>query len=170
MSTASNRVFWALLSAVLTALPAAAQDTEQERRPLRGMREIRVVVESLHPSGLAVGLVASQLQTSVEVQLRKHGVPVAASSAPGESGYLYLKVITRQVPEGGFPFNIDLQLRDLVYLVREPAVTTRATTWARYKGGYAKNIDELALQVHESIGALVEMFADEYVAANSSGR
>jgi hypothetical protein len=112
------------------ATTTVAQELGDEPAPLRGIRELRVVVERLHASSTAAGLDASQLQADVERQLRERGIPVVPS-APAESPYLYLRVTTRRGPGTGYPFVIDLLVRDLVHLLRDPTITTRATNSPR---------------------------------------
>jgi hypothetical protein len=155
---------------LLVATTTAAQERDNERAPLRGIRELRVVVEQLHASSTAAGLNASQLQTDVERQLRDRGIPVARSE-PSEAPYLYLRVTTRKGPGTGYPFSIELLVRDLVQLVRDPTITTRATIWTRNRGGYLdyadSNRDELARDVRDAIREMVNRFTDDYAAANS---
>ena len=155
---------------LVVATTAVAQEPDNERAPLRGIRELRVVVERLHASSTAAGLNASQLQTDIERHLRDRGVPIVPS-APFESPYLYLRVTTRKGPGSGYPFSIELLVRDLVHPVRDATITTRATIWTRNRGGYldyaGSNRDELARDVREAVKEMVNRFADDYAAANS---
>lgn len=158
------------LFSLLVVSIAVAQVPDQERQqPLRGIREIRVVVESLHPSSTAAGLVVSQIQAEAELQLRKRGVPVMRSTSSTESPYLYLRVTTRKDSSGGYPYNVELLLRDMVRLVRDNTIATRATTWNFIRGGYLDYTggkDELAQDIQKDIRDIVNKFVDDYVAAN----
>src|SRR5213595_3453452 len=53
-----------------------AADTEATRATLRGLRGVGVLVEPLDPDVERAGLTTLQLQTAVEGQLRKAGIPL----------------------------------------------------------------------------------------------
>src|SRR5437879_13447851 len=67
-------VLWGLIG--LSGAGGWARDTEYTRATLRGLEGVWVVVEGLGPDVEQAGLTKQQLQTDVELWLRKAGIPV----------------------------------------------------------------------------------------------
>ena len=67
-------VLWGIIG--LSGGSSWAVDSEQSRASMRGIEGVGVVVESLDPEVERAGLTKHQLQTDVELQLRKAGIRV----------------------------------------------------------------------------------------------
>src|SRR5262245_7774520 len=117
-------LLFVLLIGLVTAPIASAQEPEQERLALRGIKGLRVEVEKLHETSTAAGLDAARIKNDIELQLRRRRVPVQPSTQVSEAPYLYLRVTTRK--GAGYTFVIELLLRDHVRLVRDSTISTRA--------------------------------------------
>ena len=154
----------------LAATAAFAQAPEPAHEALRGLHELRVTVEELHSSATDAGLSKSLLETEVNTTLRGRGiVTVATSAAPPELPYLYLRVTTRKASSNGYPFFIELMLREPVLLARDNTVRSQATTWYWMSGGYISAVDStrLAPDIREAVRDMTNRFADDYFRANS---
>src|SRR5262249_38080843 len=77
---------------LLSAGRAGAQDIEYSRATLRGLEGVRVLVENIDTDAQADGLTQQQLQTAVELQLRKEGIPVLSMTQMPGTPYLYVAV------------------------------------------------------------------------------
>lgn len=153
----------------LVATAAFAQAPERAHEALRGLHQLRITVEQLHSSATDAGLSTSLLETEVQTMLRHRGVAtVATSAAPLELPNLYLRVTTRQASSGGYPFFIELMLREPVLLARDNTVRSQATTWYWMRGGYisAEDSNLLALEITEAVRAMTNRFAEDYFRAN----
>jgi hypothetical protein len=78
-----------LVLLLLASTGAQGGDTEGERATLRGLDGVQVVVEDLQPDVERNGLTRQQLQTDVELRLRKAGIRVLTEQeldrAPGQT-------------------------------------------------------------------------------------
>lgn len=141
---------------------------------LRGLRGVYVVVETIRADIEDAGLTTEQLQTDVELRLRKVGVRVLSESewlATREKPYLYVNINVFKTDPGGdvyYPYSISVALIQQVYLRRrnsnEQLVLTPATTWNKGLLGLLGR-DKLR-SVREDVGELIDMFINAYLAAN----
>jgi hypothetical protein len=128
----SIRLTLALL--LLTSTGAQGLDTEFERATLRGLNGVQVVVEDMAPDIVRDGLTRQQLQTDVELRLRKAGIRVLTAEEHQRAlgrPWLYVRVSTSQ-PSGlsSYSFAIEAELYQDTYLARNPDRTVSAATWS----------------------------------------
>ncbi len=65
---------------LLVLLPSAFRKAENlDRRTLKGLKKLQVVIESLDPEAQRAGLSQDQLKTDVELRLRRAHLPVVDS-------------------------------------------------------------------------------------------
>jgi hypothetical protein len=109
---------------LLASSGAQGFDTETTRATLRGLEGVHVVVEALKAEAERDGLTRTQIQTDVELRLRKAGIRVFTQQEvvhiPGQP-WLYVRVGTLKHP--GLELyvdSIDVELRQWVYLARHP--------------------------------------------------
>ena len=161
---------------------------EDYRESLKGIEGVGVVVECLRPEAKEGGLTEQQLQTDVELRLRKAGVRVISFEetplrAPG-SPFLYVAVNIRPkavtylkeaIPHRSkqlpiYPYGLDVEFRQAVTVVRDPSITvSTATTWisGRIFGGVSiVTADLMRLQIRDHVAAEVDEFINDYLAVN----
>jgi len=104
-------VLWGIIG--LSGIGGWAADNELTRATLRGVRGLEVLVESLEPTVEQAGLTRQQLQTDVELRLRKAGIHVltrreafAVLGAPCLE--INLNILLR--PNGSVSYNIHVEL------------------------------------------------------------
>jgi hypothetical protein len=87
--------YWVLLLGIVPVVCAGAfgPDDPFSRETLRGLGAVHVVIEHLQPNAERAGLTRSQVQTDVELRLRKAGIRVLKEqeklASPGMP-YLYI--------------------------------------------------------------------------------
>jgi hypothetical protein len=123
-------VLWGMIG--LAGVESWAGDSELDRATLRGLQGVDVIVENLTPEVERAGLTARQLQTDVELRLRKAGIPVLTSAervkVPGKPVlYIYLHVVPRP-DERLTAYSITVELYQMVSLETD-AFTTTVSTW-----------------------------------------
>jgi hypothetical protein len=152
------------------AVPAWPLDTPEARSTLKGIPSIRVIVEDLDPDAERDGLTKDQLQTDVELRLRRAGIMV--TSAPLESGgsYLYLnvnvntKALHPSAPILYYAVNIHLEFHQAVSLRRNPGILIFASTWS-VGGVMVVGIQRLR-GVRDDVADLVDKFINVYLEQN----
>ncbi len=158
------------ISAFMLALvsPAVAQDLKSDRATLVGLTGVGVVVENVDPTAEKDGLARSTLQNDVELKLRQAGIRVLSEneliSAPGFPT-LYLQVTAIRHEMGLYAYCIKLEVQQVVRLLRDPSITSAATTWeARGEIGVVgkQNLST----VREYVRDQVDQFINAYLAAN----
>ncbi len=93
-------LFAIALLVCMVPLPAKAQRSEIQKKSLRGLKGVYVLVEFLTEDAQRQGLDDSQLQTDAELRLRKANVHVATQTEMIQSdniGTLYINVGTMQL-------------------------------------------------------------------------
>jgi hypothetical protein len=148
-----------LCALILWATPSAASDTEGTRATLEGIRAVTVVMEPLERAVEQAGLTTAQVQTDVELRLRKAGIRVDSSA----TAYLYVNVNVME-SNGGFAANVDVQLNQRAVLI-ENSLTATVATWSC--GAILMTSAERASKfIPESLGELVDRFLAAYLSVN----
>jgi hypothetical protein len=163
-SSPRARVAFALMTLLLLGLPVPARPGDQpnDRATLKGLKTIMVVVEHLTPEAERDGLTKDQLQTDVEVRLRKAGIKVTSSEI--EEAYLYLNVFTVKDSSGQYVYHIRLEFNQEVILKRNRNVSLPAPTWSLDLGGIvgAQKLHE----VRDDVADMVDRFINAYLEQN----
>jgi len=139
-----------------------------ERRPLAGLFGIKVVVEELNSDAERDGMTTAALQTNVEFRLRQAGIRVLTRveryRTPGEP-YLYLR-FTSLNDRGLYAYCVNLQLKEIVRLDRNPSVTTSAETWHATGAVVTVGARNLHTSFQRSVREVTDQFINAYLAAN----
>jgi hypothetical protein len=163
---------WSVLAAVMIAGPSMAGDVtkqwhERERRNLEGLPGVWVLVENIAREAERDGLTTTQLQTDVELRLRKAGIQVLTTEAWRTTlGSPSLDVnihLMKDYPT--YIYHIHIKLDQDVFLARDRSLWF-ATTWER---GVLGRVGIASLRsVRDSVGDLVDEFVNDFLAANPS--
>ena len=136
---------------------------------LRGLAGVEVVVESLDPEAEQDGLHNSQLQTDIELRLRKVGIKVEsgpkALNIPGMPT-LYVNINTIKKESGSYAYRVDVELQQSVILDRNRSlIIMSATTWNTGMLGMVGS-NNMPATVREAVGDLVDKFINDFLAEN----
>lgn len=119
---------WAVSSTTISA-----QDLQQERPSLRGLKALGIRVEKLDPVLVRNGVSESDIRKDAELKLRLAGISVLtiAETARRPGGpYLYIRITSTSNSSVGMTANgIDVAIIQDVALVRDPTIALPATTW-----------------------------------------
>lgn len=146
----------------------AAADDETDRATLRGLAGVGVVVEPLGKEIERDGLTAAQIQTDVELRLRRSGIHVLSiaenRNAPGMP-FLSVRVnVLKQKDIPLYAFSIYVTLMQDVLLARDSKISSHAATWDTDSVG---TVGEAHLRdVRNSVGDYVDRFINAYLAVN----
>ena len=150
----------------LLLFPPVAYADNLKQRALRGLGGVEVLVETIDLEAGRLGLTEAQIQTDVELRLRKAGVRVLtekeSQETPGEP-YLYVMInaFVDQTPTS-VGFSIRVELMEQVTLAR--GFKARAAIW---RTGAAGTVGTGNIRkIRESVGDLVDKFINDYLAAN----
>ena len=165
-----------------------AMDDRESRSTLQGLRAVYVKVENLDPELKKElkkgGLTEETLQTRIERRLEVAGIKVLSDEefqSTDFTGILYvnvgilmpetLKKYTytvdgERVPKGGptekYLYTIDVELRQMVSLLRNPVVKGLATTWSTGSIGF-RRLGGIQMDVADQ----VDTFANAYLSVKS---
>jgi hypothetical protein len=161
-----KRLGAALALVMLLVLQGVSHALTQEQKVLVGLKGVEVVIEQMQPEAESLGLTKEQLQTDVELRLRKAGIKVLtkreALFMPGMP-WLYVNVNT--LVRSGFPllaYSVRVILNENVTLAN--GFQTVGTIWSSETTG---NVGTQRIsQIRESVGDLVDGFINDYLAAN----
>jgi hypothetical protein len=153
----------------LLTLPAWPFDDPPARATLKGIDAVLVIIEPLDPQAKRDGLTRDQLQTDVEVRLRKAGIKVSSGVPIGSSEilsplHLMVKALERS-PSQRCVYAINLELLQDVALLRKPNATWLAPTWDHYYLGEV-GADRFSRQVRDNVADLVDKFINAYLEQN----
>jgi hypothetical protein len=120
-----------ITAAFLFCATLMAQDAESNRKTLKGLIGVQVLVENLNPDVIKDGLSGDQIQTDVELRLRIAGIKVLTQadsiSSPGMP-VLYIRVHAIKSGET-YSCSEEVRLGQNVKLDRDPQIILPATTW-----------------------------------------
>lgn len=159
-----------------SAVSGGAEDdslARVKRAPLKGLKGVGVTVEDLPAEVEEIGLTRTKLETDVELRLRKAGIRVLDETErlpPPGSPYLYVNVNVHRIGKetGYWPFSIYVALSERVRLERNPEIVVDAATWST--GCIAAGpTDSLPRGVRDYVGDMVDIFCNDYLAANPKG-
>jgi hypothetical protein len=123
-------VLWGMIG--LSGAGSWAFDNEDTRATLRGVEGVHVLIEYLKPEVERAGLTRQRLQTDVELQLHRAGIPVLTKEErlriPG-APYLYVSVQVLLKSDGlTTAYNIGITLRQRASLEIDASLAT-VSTW-----------------------------------------
>ena len=154
-----------LFIAIVACASARASDGAADRESLRGLTGVYVLVEKL-PDRLQTLVTDDQIQTDVELRLRKTGIRVLSEEEWLQaSGHptLYVNVNAVSV-EGKYSYSVNADLTQDVMLVRNKA-TARGNTWSTDGVGQVAE-GNLRSRVREVLGDTIDRFANAYLSVN----
>ena len=139
------------------------------RATLRGLKGFEVLIEDIAPEAKEDGLTKDLIKTDVELRLRKAGIRVLTkeeSPKIPQSQYLYINVIAGKHKESEFySIAIFVDLKQEVYLKRNPSITVLASTWSVATVG-GVSASQMKSNVREQLGDLMDKFINAYLAVN----
>lgn len=161
------RLYTALVVVFLFSITIAqADDNENSRSSLRGLKGVHVVVEHLPPEVEQNGLTASAIQTDVELKLRQAGVPVLELNQP-PFDEVFLSILLQFIPAGDglWPYTIKVEVFQAVTLKRDLSIVVdSAVTWSVGDFGSARKLGLRNLR--DNVKDRVDQFINAYLAAN----
>src|SRR5258706_8465254 len=93
-----------------SCLVAIGSDSQSDKETLKGIKSLNVVVENLDASEISDGLTVSQIQTDVELRLRKAGLVVTADQT-ANGVFLVINANLLKVTDlPMYAFNIEVSL------------------------------------------------------------
>jgi hypothetical protein len=117
----------ALLLCLLAAHPTWAGDSEIDRATLKGLGSIAVACD-INPITEKLGVTCEQLQTDVELQLRKAGIRIDDK----KSYYLYINVNVVDSGVNTYAIAMEMSFQQPVRLDRASTIIVLAPTWGIY--------------------------------------
>ena len=158
----------AFLSAGVVSPLVGQGDNEYTRKTLAGLTGLYVSVEQIPDEMQRDGLDTTQILTDVELKLRQAGITVLTRQewlSTAAAPYLYVNVQAIKNPANFYAFSVDVQLRQRVTLVHDPAVLILATTWSAT--GVIGTVGSKKLRsLREAVRDLTDQFINAYLAAN----
>ncbi len=151
-----------------SVIGALRQGESSETASLRKLAGVRLVIEDLDKDTKTI-ISERQLQTDIELRLRRNGIRVLSEEewlkSPGNP-YLYLNLdVVRSETTGVYSYSYRLELNQTVLLERDPQFSMLAITWLKSNGGYAGST-VAASAIRGAIGDTVDRFCNDFLAAN----
>lgn len=160
------RSFLAISILAATLMVAKAQtEYPPDQKSLRGLQGVSVQVMKFDsPEGVSL----KQIQTDVELRIRKAGirvVPFSSVSLLRGQPFLWISVLALKNPLGISVYSVNVQLWQDVTLKRSPTMSLSAATYTvapRLVVVDAQNIRQL----REDLSDCVDSFINDYLAMN----
>ncbi len=173
----------ALLSASLLAISISEQEQIKDYgiSTLSGLRGICVVVKlSVNIANEDAGkhrlpfLTKNDLQTQVEIELRKAGIKVLSSYRGPDDGFFVVAVGAMKESKDGplYAFDIQSVLMQRVALLRNRKIETTAVTWPYNQTSTFGTTPSLMVErtIKDIVARQVDEFINDYLAANPKER
>lgn len=152
---------------LLLAAPCAAGDSSMDRSTLRGLKAMKVVVDSPGTDIERAGVDRDQLRTTIEQKLRDAGITIDNDAVE----FLGLTISSARVPrrslmsKGPVSLVVGIGLYQIVLLNRDKTIKTVTETWGdeRVAPAASKAIEHT---VSDAVDDLVNEFVNAYRAMN----
>ncbi len=158
----------ALLSASVLSPLVAQGDNEYTRETLAGLTGVYVSVENIPDEAQRDGLDTTRIRTDVELRLRQASITVLTQQewlSTAFAPYLYVDVQAIKNRANVYAFSANVELRQRVTLVRNPAMSILPTTWSAT--GIIGTVGSQKLgSVRDDVRDLADQFINAYLAAN----
>ena len=153
-----------LVSGWSTNGAAQQMDSEEARATLKGIHGVVVMILGPPPQVEQNGVTKDQIQTDVELRLRKAGIPVLSREEfATEPGWPRLQVAVNVFRMSAYVVHVSLVQR--VRLYRDPQVDTDAETWSSATLGAVGDISNLR-RLRETVADHIDAFINAYLAVN----
>lgn len=152
--------FSVALSLLAASTNLSADDGKLERDTLRNITAVHVVIEEIASDALRDGLAKEQIQTDVELRLRKAGVAVVDSAVP----MLYVNANVIKGKNGVYGYSCEIRLEQPVTVLSNQAFTM-APTWSTGGTGLVA-ISIMPMVVRNDIGDYVDQFINAYLSVH----
>ena len=156
-----------IIGLLLTWTSAGYGGHEFEIDSLKGLDGVIVLIEDLKQETERDGLTKRHLQTDVERRLRQAGIPVLKDADPYL--YLYVNVQDFKVENDHYIFNIEVALKQMVWLARDISIFTVGATWETNHLGIIPT-DKMPEAIGGKVADLVDEFINDYLTANAIER
>jgi hypothetical protein len=158
----------ALLSLVLILClctsGARGLDDKDDRDSLKGIKAVYVIVESLDPQIEKLGLTSSQIQTDIEIKLRKSGITIERRPTLGHL-HLSVNILLPKDGTGTVAYSIRVEFEQQVQLSRDPKIVhPGAVTWSSGEIGQVGS--NKIRQVREAVNDQVDQFVNAFLSVN----
>jgi len=131
--------------------------------------ECRCSSKALDADTENAGLNKTQLQADVELRLRKSGIHVLDKAFP-TSPFLYVSLTSLKANEGPFyATNINVQFHRLGTFGKEPELSIYGAVWSKEMLRIQPS-QNFRTATRDAIGELVDIFMNDYLAANPPKR
>jgi len=162
-----RRIYAGLAWAALAATPCAASDTSMDRSTLRGLKAVKVVVDSPAPEVEHEGVSGDGLRITIEQKLREAGITVDHDAVE----FLGLNISSARPPrrtlisKGPISLVVNLGFYQIVLLNRDKTTKTITETWEdqRVAPAAPKAIERT---VNDAVDDLVNEFITAYRSVN----
>ncbi|MEQ1947646.1 MAG: hypothetical protein ABL995_10685 [Bryobacteraceae bacterium] len=164
------RLAIALFALLLVSMPTAeANDTDLERKSLRGLKDITVgfvrVPTELRQYEPAL---ETDIQTAAELKLRLAGIKVlsAAEVGNGAGSGVILNISINAFPtnDGNWPVSVQVGVLQVVRLDRDASIFSYGETWGVYRIGRAQRSN--LRSVRDTVNDMVDQFINAYLSVN----
>ena len=148
---------------VLRPSTASAADLPRDVESLKNVDRIDVIVEDIEEDAERDGLHRSDIQTAVEVQLRKAGIKL---DDDGVTPYLYVRVRTLLHKDGRlYSYHIEVSFQQGCRPMNNPELRLFARTWEA-DGAVGSVGKDLVGNLQKSVELHVNEFINAYVQAH----
>ncbi len=159
-----------MLNSLVLAVDMEARELAEPYRStsLRDLIGVRVLLTDLNPDAERDGLIKRELQTDVELRLRKSGIRVLTEEEwrkMPRAPLLYVRVDALKGSNIAYTYYTDVQLYQRVSIEQTPDISGFAATWSTGSTGIAEQAKLKGL-VFGSLRNEVDEFIKAYLAEN----
>jgi hypothetical protein len=140
---------------------AYPMDDEYSRDSLRGLTGISLVIEPPTKQVQQDGLTVPFIRASAEVKLRSEGIPVLSIDEVPQwltSPLLYINANVVKLGAADYVYNVLVEFRQEVTLVRSPSVKCPAATWSTACVGRTTELRDVLKTVQEGVAKFTKAY------------
>ena len=165
-------LFSVIMVSIFLFTYSAHPATKDEIESLKGLTGVLVLVEEFRNEiKKELPFDENQIRVDVELKLRTAGIKVFSKEEMLKTprlAYLYINLDRHRITEMPmFYFSIAINLRQWVYLKRNPNIHLTGTTWYIHSMGTVG--EDRTSQIREAIKDDIDIFINDYLSVNPKG-
>ncbi len=150
-----------LTASSLPTIPAWGDDSPETRATLRGIKAVAVFVTGITPDAERDGLAKVQVQSDIELRLRKAGLVVDPSAVVCLC--ISLNLFIHQQDPSTYAFTVIVPVLQWARLLRDSSITALATTWSvNFTGTVGRQkLGDLRSKVGDAIVIFINAYLEQ---------
>lgn len=163
-------LFFSLALMLVASFSANADWAKTESETLKGIKNLYVTIENLHPDAAEIGLNTTMLRKDIEDKLKTTGITVPFALIGNDEPYLNVVITVHYDKEKDFVYYaLHISLLQPVVLANTSNLSCYGRTWFVSSAGGASKKEAVQI-IRQDINKKIDAFVKDYLAVNPKAK